>query len=564
MIKFFDIKPFRSESTDTIDFERRFVIPISLAGATFSLASILTNGVLNLDEIVQITPYISFIVYLVIFLWAWNNKNVTFAKYALILFTLILINFLWYFNYGANGPILYLFVLLYSYLIFMVKGKQLLLVTVLIALNLVILFYIEYNHPGIVRDYKTHHQQIVDVYMSMLFYGLIIFIMMYIAKISYVNAYLEAKKADKLKTAFLENMSHEIRTPLNAIVGFSNLLAEEGSTLDDRKVYVELINESNESLLRLVNDILDVSLIEANQVVLANNDVNINELLSNLYKTYQLVLEKKESAVRLILDCPKEQLHILGDRTRLRQIFINLLDNAVKFTSSGSITLGVKEQPQDLLLYVKDTGIGIDKKNHHLLFDRFFKVADKKDVLYRGTGIGLYLCKKITEMMGGTITVYSEINKGAEFQFTVPKKGFRKTLAKPNASKIISTAINKNIKVLVVEDHLSSQVYYSKLLKSLNIEVLIANNGKEGIEIVKKNSAINLILMDLKMPEMDGFEALEAIRKINADIPVVAQTAFAMEKDRERCLKAGFNGFVSKPVTKENLMVVLQESGLVS
>ncbi len=431
MIKLFNIKPFRNESTDTIDFERRFVIPISLAGATFSLVSILTNGVLKLDEIVQLTPYVSFVVYLAIFLWAWHKRNVAFAKYFIITFTLVLINFLWYFNYGANGPILYLFILIYSYLIFMVKGKQLIFFTVLIALNLVILFYIEYNHPGIVRDYKTHHQQIVDVYLSMFFYGLIIFIMMYIAKISYVNAYVEAKKADKLKTAFLENMSHEVRTPLNAIVGFSNLLAEEDTTLDDRKEYVELINESNESLLRLVNDILDVSLIEANQVVLSNNDVNVNELLSHLFKTYQFVLEKKESSVHLILDCPKEQLHILSDRTRLRQIFTNLLDNAVKFTGSGSITLGVKEQEHDLLFYVKDTGIGIEKKNHHLLFDRFFKVADKKDVLFRGTGMGLYLCKKITEMMGGNITVYSEPNKGADFQFTVPKNGFKKFLAEP-------------------------------------------------------------------------------------------------------------------------------------
>ncbi len=563
MINLVDIKPFRDEDNDSINFERRFLIPISLAGAVFSFASILTNGIINLDEVVQLTPYITFFVYLGIFLWAWNKKNVVFAKYFIILFTLTLINFLWYYNYGANGPILYLFILIYSYLIFMVKGKQLVFFTILIALNISVLFYIEYNHPGLVKDYTTHHQQIVDVYLSMLFYGLIVFIMMYIAKISYIHAYNEAKKADKLKTAFLENMSHEVRTPLNAIVGFSNLLAEDDISHEDRKEYIELINESNRSLLQLVNDILDVSLIEANQISLNNEDINISETINNLKITYKLLIQKKTSSIDIAIEIPNEEIHIIGDKTRLRQVLTNLLDNAVKFTESGLITIGVKERDNDILFFVKDTGIGIERQYHRHLFDRFYKVEDKKDVLFRGTGIGLYLSKKIIDLMGGKIWVISEPGKGSDFQFIIPKKGFRKVTLKINEHENNIKKLKRHLKILVAEDHRANQIYYAKVFKGLNIEVLIAENGIKAIKMFKENPDIDLVLMDIKMPEMDGFKAFEEIRKINHQVPIIAQTAFAMDKDREKCLGAGFNGFVAKPVTKEMLLKVLHETGII-
>ncbi len=564
MYNLLQIKPFKNEAVDAIDFERRFILPISLAGATFSLASILTNGILNLNQIIQLTPYVSFIVYIAIFLWAWYKENVTVAKYFILIFTLFLINFLWYYNYGSHGPILYLFILLYSYLIFMVSGRQLIFFTLLISINIAILFYTEYNYPDIITDYSTRQQQVVDVFMSMLFYGLIVFILMSIAKISYVNAYMEAKKAERLKTSFLENMSHEIRTPLNAIVGFSNLLADESLCQNERNEYIELINDSNQSLLRLVNDILDVSLIEADQLTLSKADVDINELLAILEKTYRLILNKKnKNMLHLIIEVPKQQFILVTDATRLKQVFINLLDNAVKFTDKGAITFGVSEEKENLIFYVKDTGIGIEKKYKFQLFDRFFKVEENKDTLFRGTGIGLFLCKRIVEMMGGKIWLESQLNKGTEFKFTIPKNGFRKLdTFQPVQTKKIELP-DGQMKVLVVEDQPSSLIYFKIIFKSMNMDVLQATDGRQGVEMFKAHPDIDLVLMDLKMPVMDGFEALKEIRKLNPTALVVAQTAFAMEKDRERCLEAGFTAYIAKPIDKDTLMNICMELGLV-
>jgi signal transduction histidine kinase len=301
----------------------------------------------------------------------------------------------------------------------MFKGKSFAAFTVLIILNVAGLFYLEYNNPQIVSDYTSHKQQVYDVYLSVIFFGVLVFIMMYVAKSSFFMAYIEAKNSDKLKTSFLENISHEIRTPLNAIVGFSNLLMMGNISKETRDEYVKLIRQSNKSLLGLVDEILDVSLLENNEMKLIEERVNVNEFLQNLYDEYR---KKIKPDMELMVIKPEDDLIISGDEKRLNQVFVNLLDNAVKFTYEGKIVFGVKVMPSNLLFFVKDTGIGIETKYHKLLFERFYKVDNKKDVLYRGTGIGLYFCKKLVDLMKGKIWVESEVGKGSKFYFSIPKK----------------------------------------------------------------------------------------------------------------------------------------------
>lgn len=413
------LNPIDISEKGSIVFERRFILPISLAGALLSLFSIFANSSIHLEHNLQLLAYLAFAVYLIIFLLTWEKKCITFSKYFIIIMTMVFIDFLWYFNNGANGPSLYLFVLLYSFLIFMFKGKSFAAFTVLIILNVAGLFYLEYNNPQIVSDYTSHKQQVYDVYLSVIFFGVLVFIMMYVAKSSFFMAYIEAKNSDKLKTSFLENISHEIRTPLNAIVGFSNLLMMGNISKETRDEYVKLIRQSNKSLLGLVDEILDVSLLENNEMKLIEERVNVNEFLQNLYDEYR---KKIKPDMELMVIKPEDDLIISGDEKRLNQVFVNLLDNAVKFTYEGKIVFGVKVMPSNLLFFVKDTGIGIETKYHKLLFERFYKVDNKKDVLYRGTGIGLYFCKKLVDLMKGKIWVESEVGKGSKFYFSIPKK----------------------------------------------------------------------------------------------------------------------------------------------
>ncbi len=420
--KIIEQNPIDISENDSIIFERRFILPISLVGALLSLFSLIANYLLNLDYNLHYLAYIAFVVYSIIFILTWKKKFTTFLKYFIIVITTVFVDFLWYFNNGANGPSLYLIVLMFSFLIFVFEGRALAILSVFIVLNLAVLFYIEYNNPNIVPDYVSHEQQVYDVYLSVIFFGVLVLIMMYVAKNSFYMAYVEAKNSDKLKTSFLENISHEIRTPLNAIIGFSNLMMEEDLPQETVDEYIKSIKVSNKSLLRLVDEILDVSLLENDKMKLIEEEVNLNEFLEKIYIKYKNKIEKENPNLNLLVIKPENDLFAVVDEKRLKQVFYNLLDNALKFTTSGSITFGVKERQNDLLFFVKDTGIGIDSKYHKLLFQRFYKVDGKKDVLYGGTGIGLYFCKKIVGLMKGDIWLESEPDKGSEFYFTIPKK----------------------------------------------------------------------------------------------------------------------------------------------
>ena len=556
-MKIFESNPAKVQEKD---FEKQFVIPLIIAGMVFAAISIFINIGLNFGIVLDIIPYVALTTFLILYYLAKKEKGLFIIKWSLVFITLVFINLLWYYNFGTHGPTLYLFVLVFSYLIFMLNGRQLLIAAIILVTNVAILFYIEYNHPDIVGDYPTDHARMVDVFTGIFLYVFLMSVVMFGAKRIYIQAYRKATESDALKSSFLANMSHEIRTPLNAIVGFSNLLADEDLDEPERQNYVSIINASNESLLRLIDDILDVSLMETNQLKLVYNDCDLKKMMNELESTYQLKLEElHKPGLNVKIKKPLIPLIVRTDCERLRQVMINLLDNAIKYTEKGSVEFAYETEGKSLRFYVKDTGIGIEEKHKDHLFDRFYKVEDNTEKLFRGTGIGLYLCKKIVELLGGNIGVISQINKGSEFYFLLPagnvisKKPQPVALPKLGESKRNKDK-NKKTKVLVVEDQLSNRQYYDAILKAPEFELVHAVDGLDGLEKFKANADIDLVLMDIKMPEMNGFEALKEIRKLNATVPVFALTAYAMASDKERCKEAGFDAYLSKPLDKRSLL----------
>ena len=465
-------------------------------------------------------------------------------------------NFLWYYNYGSHGPAPYIFVIIYSFFIFVFTKNEAVILSIIAAINLVVLFILEYENPGIVGHYATDKDRVLDVFSALVYYGLVFYVFLSIVREAYYSEYKKAKEADRLKTSFLANMSHEIRTPLNAIVGFSNLLGDNDLKPEDRKQYISIINASNKSLLRLVDDILDVSLIETNQLKLVYKNCDLQKMMFELEETYQMIIKEKGlSSINIIDASPEKRLFVRTDSDRLRQVMINLLDNAIKYTEGGTVTFGFGVEKEYLRFYVRDTGIGVGEKHLGYLFDRFYKIEDKHDRLFRGTGIGLFLCKKIVELLGGEIGVNSALNKGSEFYFTLPK-----TDVKEVKDEFVNSSINKvqrsgsHFKVLVVEDQVSNQQYYKAILKAPVFDTMYAINGLDGLDKFRAHRDTQLILMDIKMPVMDGFEALKEIRKLDEHVPVFAITAHALGSDRKRCLEAGFNAYFPKPMNKDMLL----------
>jgi two-component system CheB/CheR fusion protein len=543
------------------DFERQFLMPLSLTAIFFALASIFLNIFMGFNTVLIIAPFVSSAVFLVVYFMAKNDYHITLAKWLFIGFTMFIINVIWYYNCGSRGPWFFLLVLLYSYLIFMMSGKQLLILSIVLVINVLALYFFEYTHPDALGKYPNNNARLLDAYSAILLSGASAYVLMTIAKRAYLTQYQKAKMADKLKSSFLANMSHEIRTPLNAIVGFSNLLADGTIKEDEREEYISIINSSNETLLQLIDDILDVSMIEANQVKISREHFSVNELMRNLEKTYAAILSKKRgNAVKLKLNMPKDNYWITSDPIRINQVIINLLNNAVKFTEKGSITFGFGPEDDKLRFFVKDTGIGIEKNHLNYLFDRFYKIEDNNKKLYRGTGIGLYLCKKITEMLGGTIHVKSELGKGSEFYFYLPAKELTiepvTEISKTSESDLPASGTMKGT-VLIIEDDVSSRVYFKKALQGLELKVLEAAGGYEGVKIFRENPDVSVVLLDILLPGVSGFDILKELKKIRPEVPVIAQTAFAMIGDREKCLAAGFDDYISKPVSRKILLELI-------
>jgi PAS domain S-box-containing protein len=373
-----------------------------------------------------------------------------------------------------------------------------------------------------------------------------------------IHAKEKAEESDRLKTAFLHNISHEIRTPMNAIVGFSALLGEPDVDENSKKSYIEIIMQSSNHLLSIITDIVDISNIEANLIKTVKNEVNINSMLKSLCSQFFPKSYEKRIDLSWETSLKETDSLILTDRTKLTQILSNMISNALKFTDKGSINVTCKPVNNFLEFSVSDTGIGIPSQYHNRVFDRFFQVQNNVKRLYEGTGLGLTISRAYIKLLGGDIWLSSDPGKGTTFFFTIPyEKVVPKTVSLQEKKTPDNFVFPSKKVILVAEDIESNFKLIKYFLSGANTELLHANNGKEAVERCLSGESIDLILMDIKMPVMDGYTAVKLIREKNIQIPIIAQTAYA--DDREKAFECGCTGFISKPFDKKSLFKVLCE-----
>ncbi len=368
----------------------------------------------------------------------------------------------------------------------------------------------------------------------------------------------KAEESDRLKSAFLANMSHEIRTPMNGILGFTELLKEQGLTGEQQANYIDIIQKSGDRMLNTVNDIIEISKIETGQIKENIDIVNINVQIQYLYNFFKP--EAKKKGLNLILEdtVNNEGVLLKTDSSKLNSILGNLIKNAIKYTKSGWVRIGYKRKEDMLVFCVSDSGIGIKQDRQAAIFERFVQADIEDKMALQGSGLGLAIAKSYVEMLGGKIWLDSEEHKGSSFYFTLPFQEVD-TIKQPEATieSLLKNETHKKIKVLIAEDNQFSYLHLSIIMRDFASEILHATNGSIAVDIIKNNPDIDLVLMDIKMPIMDGFEALNEIRKFNKTIKIVAQTAYALEGDRDKALDSGFDDYISKPIDIKKLKKII-------
>ncbi len=372
-----------------------------------------------------------------------------------------------------------------------------------------------------------------------------------------IQAKEKAEESDRLKTAFLANVSHEIRTPMNGILGFIEMLNDPETDPKDRAGYIDIVSKSGQRLLATIEDIIEISRIEAGLIELHDVETDLDETMDYQLSFFEAIAHEKGLTLELQQHLTGQDAFIEIDSFKLDGILSNLLNNALKFTRSGGIYFGNTLKDNELLFYVKDTGIGIPKDRQEAIFQRFVQADLTSTRPYEGSGLGLAIVKAYLDKMGGRIWVESEPGKGSTFYFTLPYKPISPNVVEktdiPHAKEVQDA-----ISILVADDDPISFTYLEILLKREGFLVYRASNGIEAVEMYKKHPYVDAILMDIKMPEMNGLDATRNIRKLNAQVPIIAQTAFAFVEDRENTLQAGCTDFLTKPTTSEQLLLSLQ------
>ena len=370
----------------------------------------------------------------------------------------------------------------------------------------------------------------------------------------------KAEESDRLKSSFLANLSHEIRTPMNAIIGFTDLLADSEISENEKSDYLAIIRKSGKNLVSIIEDLIEMSKIDANQVLPKFRGIDLDECMNELFETIKVTIPKeKEINFHMIQSKNPVQKNILTDEIKLKQIITNLITNAFKYTDKGYVAFGyeVDEKNKKIVFKVKDSGIGIDVKNLKLIFDRFRRIEEDYSAEFSGLGLGLSICKAYVEMLGGNISVESTAGEGSVFSFTIPLK-FDPTQHKINFKNEMNFASNsRNKTILIAEDDNINFMLLKKILELKNYNILRAVNGQEAVDMCRVNNGINLVFMDIKMPVMDGFDAFRIIRTFNSELPVIAQTAHSSIEDKEKIMQLGFTDYITKPLDKERIFELL-------
>jgi len=374
------------------------------------------------------------------------------------------------------------------------------------------------------------------------------------AELELIRAKEKAEESNRLKSAFLLNVSHEIRTPMNGILGFVDLLLKKELSEETRLEYGNIIKESSNRLLNTITDLIDLAQIESDQIEVSKSEFDIKEVVEHNYLIFKTRAEDKNLNIEL-KDIPENKLLINTDKAKVDRIIQNLLSNAIKYTENGEVNIGTFIEGNQLKIYIKDTGIGIPKDRQEAIFESFVQADISLTRAYEGTGLGLSITKYYVEMLGGKIWLESEEGKGTCFYVLLPIQSHEVE----SDSYVRQNKELKDSKILIVEDDRMSAEYLTEILRFEIDNILYAKNGVEAVKICKENKDIDLILMDLKMPKMDGLTATQKIREFNQDVNIIAQTAFALEGDQEKALKAGCDDYITKPIDEETLFTIIKK-----
>ena len=370
----------------------------------------------------------------------------------------------------------------------------------------------------------------------------------------------QAEESDRLKSAFLANMSHEIRTPMNGILGFTDLLLKPDLSSEKRKSFIKIVHQSGQRMLSTVNDIVEISKIEAGLINVIKKETDLNERVKELIGFFRFEAEKK--GLNLILEklLPVENKYLMTDQNKFDSILTNLIKNAIKYTDTGTINVGCSQKGMEVEFYVKDTGIGIPKNRHKAVFKRFEQADIEDTKAFQGSGLGLAISKSYVEMMNGKIWVESDEKTGSTFYFTLPYNAdpMEETVAQQFEPSDITDQVRK-LKIMIAEDDEVSELLLDEELRTVGKEILIARTGVDAVESCRNNPDIDLVLMDIKMPEMGGYEATKQIREFNKKVVIIAQTAYGLSGDRKKAIEVGCNDYISKPINKAKLLSLIQK-----
>jgi len=545
-------------NVDEIGSERYFVTITCFVASLFLFVLCLVHVFMNLKLAPVLIAGGGSIMLLVLYFIVRFSTCLFIPKLIMSLVGLVLLDLTWYSKFLSNGPVLF-FILIFGALVLWVwEGRSLLLLLLVYYINIGILFIIDLNAPPEAFMYPEGRLRSVDIFLSFTLYSALLILLLYIVKRDFTEKKEKAIRSDTLKSAFLANMSHEIRTPMNAIVGFSNLL-KECKDPELAAKYIDTIQSSSNNLIHLIDDILDLSVIEAGALSLDYSHFNVKEIFEELLNTYQIELRSKgKSHVSISYEIQGTDHIAYSDPIRLKQILANLLSNAVKFTSGGEIKFSCEKQRDELLFSVSDTGHGIPDEDQHRVFDRF-TTFDYEGLNKGGTGIGLSIAERVVAILKGKIWFESKSGRGSVFHVSIPHQNDEsylksKTLTFPIKAKQ-KEAMNQLI--LLVEDDPSSQELMQLMLKPLDLNLSCVSNGREAVEFVDNHPQTRLILMDLKLPELDGYEASRTIKAKHPGLPIVAQTAFAMAGDREKAKASGCDDYITKPIQTEELYGII-------
>jgi len=377
-----------------------------------------------------------------------------------------------------------------------------------------------------------------------------------------IKAKEKAEESDRLKTAFLHNISHEIRTPMNAIVGFSGFLHDPKLNYEKRKQFTDIIVQSSNQLLSIISDIVNIATVEAGQERIHESEISLNSILRLLYEQFLIKAQKQHLIFNLKTFLSDYNDRIISDETKLVQILTNLVGNALKFTQQGHVNFGYTIKNNELEFFIEDTGIGVHPEMYGEIFKRFRQVESTMERKFGGSGLGLSISKAYVELLGGKIWLISELDKGTTFFFTIPFKRTKpNTLFEKQTNIELGKEIKKHNTLLVAEDEDSNFMLIEEQLLNLDFNIIRAKNGVEAVDICKLQH-VDMVLMDIKMPLLDGYEATKQIRVFKPNLPIIAQTAYSTDNDKNRAFESGCSDFITKPIKQE--LLISKIKGLLS